>query len=151
MENDHFERQIKAKLDCWEVDPPADMWNRIQKELPTANTPSKQAIIYRYAFWGAAAAMLAGIILWVTKPSEVLIPESTKTFTQNSPTHVLPYSTTSKEQTTKEEIDRHRLPQHQKQSLLPPFHPIKGNFIQHHLTTKRRYRHLLPARYPGPK
>ncbi len=100
MENDHFERQIKAKLDCWEVDPPADMWNRIQKELPTANTPSKQAIIYRYAFWGAAAAMLAGIILWVTKPSEVLIPESTKTFTQNSPTHVLPYSTTSKEQTT---------------------------------------------------
>ena len=57
MENDHFERQIKAKLDCWEVDPPADMWNRIQKELPTANTPSKQAIIYRYAFWGAAAAI----------------------------------------------------------------------------------------------
>lgn len=103
MENDHFERQIKAKLDCWEVDPPADMWNRIQKKgLPSANTPSKRAIIYRYAFWGAAAAMLAGIILWFTNPSDDFIPEpvTTHSFTQNNPADVRPYPDNREKQMT---------------------------------------------------
>ena len=103
MENDHFERQIKAKLDCWEVAPPADMWNRIQKKgLPSANTPSKRAIIYRYAFWGAAAAMLAGIILWFTNPSDDFIPEpvTTHSFTQNNPADVRPYPDNREKQMT---------------------------------------------------
>ena len=102
MGKDNFERQIKTKLDSWEVTPPADMWNRIQKELPSSTTPAARNIIYRPIFWGAAAAaaMLAGIILWFAIPTDNVIPNqmTAHSFTQNTTTNSAAYPQTKEEQ-----------------------------------------------------
>ena len=82
MENDDFERKIKTKLDSWETEPPADMWNRIQKVLPAAPAPT-HPIIYRPILWSAVAAALTGIIVWFSLPFENFISDRTaQPFTQ---------------------------------------------------------------------
>lgn len=91
MENDNFERQIRAKLNDWETEPPADMWNRIRKDMPA--TAPAQSAIYRPILWSAIAAVLTGIIVWLALPSDNFVSDpTTQSFTQTLPTNISGHS-----------------------------------------------------------
>ncbi len=90
MENDDFERKIKMKLDGWETEPPADMWNRIRKDISVA--PPAQPAIYKPILWSVIAAAFTGIIVWLASPSDNFVPDpATQSFTQISPANISGY------------------------------------------------------------
>lgn len=86
MKKESFEQQIKSKLDNWEVEPSPDMWNRIRKDLPQTPVVPSRPVLYRPWVWTAVAAMLTGIIFWLSlSPDNSALNQHLPQVAQNQP------------------------------------------------------------------